>query len=62
MSEPTPPPAPSPTAPPGASPGPEATPETRRSWRDLPVEQQIDSWETAVPGSAERMLRQVEAD
>ncbi|MFE1801988.1 hypothetical protein ACFW9L_38295 [Streptomyces sp. NPDC059517] len=52
MSEPTP-------APAAAA---EASPETRSSWRDLPLEQQIDSWETAVPGSAARMLRQVEAD
>ena len=32
------------------------------SWHDLPVNEQVASWERAVPGSAERMLRQIEAD
>lgn len=40
----------------------EVSGDARSSWHDLPVEQQIASWEAAVPGSAERMLRQVEAD
>lgn len=43
------------------APEPEAA-ESRSSWQDLPVEQQVAAWETAVQGSAERMLRQVEAD
>ncbi|RKN43804.1 DUF2335 domain-containing protein [Streptomyces hoynatensis] len=52
MSEPMPfpePPAPEPPAQPGG-------------WQDLPVAEQIASWERAVPGSAERMLRQIEAE
>ena len=57
MSEPTPypePPAPQPPAP--------GTSGEVKGWRDLPLAEQIASWERVVPGSAERMLRQVEAD
>ncbi|MEU9662899.1 DUF2335 domain-containing protein [Streptomyces chartreusis] len=36
--------------------------EPASSWRDLPLEQQVAAWEQTVPGSAERILRQVEAD
>ncbi|MCF3960093.1 hypothetical protein [Streptomyces fuscigenes] len=43
-------------------PEPEAPGRSRSSWHDLPIEEQIASWEAAVPGSAERMLRQIEAD
>lgn len=43
------------------SPLPEQT-DIVSSWRDLPVKEQIAAWERAVPGSAERILRQVEAD
>ncbi|MDO0934277.1 hypothetical protein QQY66_22255 [Streptomyces sp. DG2A-72] len=44
------------------TPGPGPAGESRSSWQDLPLDQQAASWEAAVPGSAERMLRQIEAD
>ncbi|WP_405406804.1 DUF2335 domain-containing protein [Streptomyces sp. NBC_01104] len=36
--------------------------EAGHGWQDLPLAEQIAQWERVVPGSAERMLRQVEAD
>ncbi|MET7478560.1 hypothetical protein ABZT17_29930 [Streptomyces sp. NPDC005648] len=40
----------------------EASGGPRSSWQDLPLDAQIAAWETRLPGSAERMLRQIEAD
>jgi hypothetical protein len=45
-------------------PTPESTPlsDPLRGWAELPSAEQSDAWERTVPGSAERMVRQVEAD
>ncbi|MFM9538637.1 hypothetical protein ACKI1I_42690 [Streptomyces turgidiscabies] len=32
------------------------------SWRDLPTSEQVSIWESSVPGSADRILRQIEFD
>ncbi|MGW7073055.1 hypothetical protein ACWGII_41195 [Streptomyces sp. NPDC054855] len=47
-----------------ATPPPERQAPTGPSgtWQDLPLQEQIEAWNAAVPNSAERMFRQVEAD
>jgi len=47
---------------PTPAPEPEASGEARSTWRDLPLDAHVASWEERLPGSGERMLRQIEAD